>query len=124
MSVVEQSYSELAIKDPKQYLNLYCEELSTLPGIDITTVCKLAKDDLGDKIPAHYFTDSIESKFKNQSQLAKSKLSHKEEMTREAKVKRFTNWLKKQPKDIVDSFYDSAIATVEPEIEVTEYSKN
>lgn len=124
MSVVEQSFREKAINDPQLFLNIYCNQLAKLPGMEITKVCKTAKDELNGMVPAHYFTELVDSKFKNQSQLAKSKLSHKEEMTKEAKVKRITNWLKSQPKDLVDSFYNAALKTVEPEIEVTEYSKN
>lgn len=123
MSIVEPSYSELAIKDPKQYLNSYCEELSTMPGMDITKVCKLAKDDLGDQIPAHYFTEVVDSKFKNQSQLSNSKLTHKEEITKKGKINAIAKWLKSQPKDMVDSFYSEALSTVEPEIELGAYLK-
>lgn len=113
----------MAIRDPKNYLNKYCIELSKLPGIEITKVNQEAKKELAGLVPGHYFTECVDSIFKDQSQLIKGKLRHQEELTKEAKVKRISNWLKKQPKDFIDSFYEEAIETVEPEIESEKYLK-
>lgn len=91
--------------------------------MEITKVCKTAKDEIGNEIPSYCFTDFVENRFKNQSQLSNSKQTHKEEMTKDGKISAIAKWLKKQPKDMVDSFYAEAQATAEPEIQMGEYLK-
>lgn len=119
MQLAEQSHKDLAITDPEKYLNLYCIELSKLPGIEITKVNQMAKLELDGQVPAHNFTDLVDSKFKNQSQLEKGKLRHKGELTKEKKL----SWLKKQPNWLVDKIYNEARRTIQPEVESDSYAK-
>lgn len=123
---IQESYRELAIKDPEIYLNRYCEELSKITTIPINKINQTVKKEMKGLIPAHYFTEFVDAKFKNPSQLAKGKLRHssgKTKKTKDSKINYLTKWLKKQPKDFVDSLYLDAIAIVEPEVETDAYIK-
>lgn len=112
---------ELAIQNPKKYLNNYCEIISKIPGIKITEVNQRAKKDLEGLVSESYFTNFVDKKFKNPSQLAKGKLRHQEKLTKEKKIKRIGSWLKKQPKDLVDAYYEEATSIVEPENQIDSF---
>jgi len=119
-----QTLRELAIEDPKKYLNDYCEILSKTPGIKTTKVNQRAKKDLEGQVPESYFTNYVDKKFKDPSQLRKGKLRHQEKLTKEAKIKRFAGWLKKQKSDVVDSYYQEASSTIDPETQLDSYLRN
>ena len=100
MSLEYFSKRELAIKDPQLHLNNYATQIHEVTKIEITKVCKAVKDDLGDSIPSYCFTKYMNDKFKNESQVMKAKLSHKDPETKEKQIESITNILKSNNKSL------------------------
>lgn len=116
VSVAEMTKRELAIKDPKNFLNEYCNQISQCKLIETEKICKYVKDDLGDNVPEYCFKRYVNSEFKNQSQLENAKKRHENQpKTKEQEIKEIELELKKKPKK-----YVSKLRQLLKNIELTE----